>query len=104
MIDAVRALVAEGKRAEEITEAAISTHLYTKDLPDPDLMIRTSGEMRISNFLLWQLAYSEIYITDVLWPDFRRPHFFEAIIDYQKRERRYGGLIEKPVQAAVIAS
>lgn len=104
MIDAVRALIAEGKRAEEITEAEISQHLYTKDLPDPDLMIRTSGEMRISNFLLWQLAYSEIYITDVLWPDFRRPHFFEAIIDYQKRERRYGGLIEKPIQAAVIAS
>ncbi len=92
IIDAVRTLITEGKCPEEITEAAISQHLYTNNLPDPDLMIRTSGEMRISNFLLWQLAYSEIYITDVLWPDFRRPHFFEAIIDYQKRERRYGGL------------
>ena len=92
IIDAVRTLITEGKRQEEITEAEISRHLYTNDLPDPDLMIRTSGEMRISNFLLWQLAYSEIYITDVLWPDFRRPHFFEAIIDYQRRERRYGGL------------
>ena len=104
IIDAVRKLVAAGKQAEEITEAAISQQLYTKDLPDPDLMIRTSGEMRISNFLLWQLAYSEIYITDVLWPDFRRPHFFEAIIDYQKRERRYGGLVESPQKLSVKAS
>ncbi len=104
LIDAVRTLVAAGKAAEEITEATISQHLYTKDLPDPDLMIRTSGEMRISNFLLWQLAYSEIYITDTLWPDFRRPHFFEAIIDYQKRERRYGGLIESPPKLMVNAS
>ncbi|MFN7927084.1 MAG: isoprenyl transferase [Blastocatellia bacterium] len=104
MIDAVRALVAEGKAPDEITEAEISRHLYTKDLPDPDLMIRTSGEMRISNFLLWQLAYAEIYITEVLWPDFRRPHFFEAIIDYQKRERRYGGLIEPPQKLMVNAS
>ena len=104
IIDAVRKLVAAGKQAEEITEAAISQQLYTKDLPDPDLMIRTSGEMRISNFLLWQLAYSEIYITDVLWPDFRRPHFFEAIIDYQKRERRYGGLVESAQKLSVKAS
>ena len=104
IIDAVRTLVAKGKTAEEITEAEISRHLYTKDLPDPDLMIRTSGEMRISNFLLWQLAYSEIYITDVLWPDFRRPHFFEAIIDYQRRERRYGGLIEASPKLLVNAS
>lgn len=100
LLDAVRALVAAGKPPEEITEAAISQQLYTNNLPDPDLMIRTSGEMRISNFLLWQLAYSEIYITDVLWPDFRRPHFFEAIIDYQKRERRYGGLVEPMVNAS----
>lgn len=104
LLDAVRALVAEGKTPEEITETSISQHLYTKDLPDPDLMIRTSGEMRISNFLLWQLAYSEIYITDVLWPDFRRPHFFSAIIDYQKRERRYGGLIDPPQKLIVNAS
>jgi undecaprenyl diphosphate synthase len=100
LLDAVRALVAAGKPPEEITEAAISQQLYTNNLPDPDLMIRTSGEMRISNFLLWQLAYSEIYVTDVLWPDFRRPHFFEAIIDFQKRERRYGGLVEPMVNAS----
>jgi undecaprenyl diphosphate synthase len=100
LLDAVRALVAAGKPPEEITEAAISQQLYTNNLPDPDLMIRTSGEMRISNFLLWQLAYSEIYVTDVLWPDFRRPHFFEAVIDYQKRERRYGGLVEPMVNAS----
>lgn len=104
LLDAVRALVTEGKAPNEISEAEISRHLYTKDLPDPDLMIRTSGEMRISNFLLWQLAYSEIYITEVLWPDFRRPHFFEAIIDFQKRERRYGGLVEPPQQLTVNAS
>lgn len=104
MIDAVRAIVLEGKKTEEITDAEISRHLYTKDLPDPDLMIRTSGEMRISNFLLWQLAYSEIYITETLWPDFRRPHFFEAIIDFQKRERRYGGLVEAPQKLMVNAS
>ena len=104
LMDAVRALVAEGKQSNEITEAAISQHLYTKDLPDPDLMIRTSGEMRISNFLLWQLAYSEIYVTDVLWPDFRRPHLFEAIIDYQRRERRYGGLVEPTPKLMVNAS
>jgi undecaprenyl diphosphate synthase len=104
IIDAVRALIAAGTRPEAITEAEISRHLYTKDLPDPDLMIRTSGEMRISNFLLWQLAYSEIYVTDVLWPDFRRPHFFAAIIDYQKRERRYGGLVDASPPLLVNAS
>jgi undecaprenyl diphosphate synthase len=75
--------------------------LYTANLPDPDLLIRTSGEMRVSNFLLWQIAYSEIYVTDVLWPDFRRTDLFAAIIDYQKRERRYGGLSENAQRAAV---
>ncbi|MCB1195749.1 isoprenyl transferase [bacterium] len=73
-----------------ITESVFSQFLYTKDMPDPDLLIRTSGEMRISNFLLWQISYSELSITPVLWPDFRKEHLLEAIKDYQKRERRYG--------------
>ena len=82
--------LAEGRDPSEITELDIEQHLFTKNLPDPDLMVRTSGEMRVSNFLLWQIAYSEIYVTDVLWPDFRRANLFEAIVEYQKRERRYG--------------
>lgn len=76
----------------EISEETIEQNLYTSGLPDVDLMIRTSGEFRVSNFLLWQIAYSEIYVTPVLFPDFRRPQIFEAIIDYQKRDRRYGGI------------
>ncbi len=75
-----------------ITEEMISEHLYTAGLPDPDLLIRTSGEQRVSNFLLWQIAYAEIYVTDVLWPDFDRAHLLAALVDYQRRERRYGGL------------
>ena len=77
---------------ESITEERFSRHLYTYDLPDPDLLIRTSGEMRLSNFLLWQVAYSEIWVTDILWPDFTERELFQAIIDFQRRERRYGGL------------
>jgi undecaprenyl diphosphate synthase len=96
IIDAVKELAAEvlaGRlQPSEINDEIVSAHLYTAKIPDPDLMIRTSGEMRISNFLLWQIAYSEIYVTDVLWPDFRRTSLFDAIIDYQKRERRFGGL------------
>ena len=92
IVDAVRSIIKAGTAPETITEAELSKHLYTYDLPDPDLMIRTSGEFRISNFLLWQLAYAEIYITEVYWPDFRRPNFFSAIIDYQKRDRRFGGI------------
>jgi undecaprenyl diphosphate synthase len=75
-----------------VDEAAIAAHLYTRGVPDPDLLIRTSGEMRVSNFLLWQIAYAELYITDVLWPDFKRGDFLKAILDYQKRDRRFGGL------------
>jgi len=75
-----------------ITEQTISEHLYTRGLPDPDLLIRTSGEMRVSNFLLWQIAYAEIWVTDTCWPDFTRRHLLQAILDFQKRERRYGGL------------
>jgi undecaprenyl diphosphate synthase len=94
LVDAVRALAAQlkGNGRMAIDENTISRHLYTRDLPDPDLLIRTSGEMRLSNFLLWQAAYSEIWVTDTLWPDFTQQHLFGAIIDYQKRERRYGGL------------
>ena len=75
-----------------ISEELISQSLYTSGIPDPDLLIRTSGEMRISNFLLWQIAYSEIYITPTFWPDFRRKHLLEAILEYQRRDRRYGGI------------
>ena len=98
LVDAFRALSAEispGElRAEDITEQDIQRHLYTAHMPDPDLLIRTSGEMRISNFLLWQIAYAEIFVTDRLWPDFRGIHMLEAIEDFQKRERRYGGLAD----------
>lgn len=79
----------------EVTEEFFASHLYTTGVPDPDLMIRTSGELRISNFLLWQIAYAEIHVTRILWPDFRRQHLFEAIVDYQSRERRYGGVGEE---------
>jgi len=92
IVDAVRALVAQGVPAGKIDERAIESHLYYPDQPDPDLVIRTSGEYRISNFLLWQLAYSELVFSDVLWPDFRRSHLFEAVAEYQRRERRYGGV------------
>jgi len=77
-----------------VDEEMISQHLYTAGLPDPDLLIRTSGELRVSNFLLWQIAYAEIYVTETLWPDFTRAQLFEALLDFQKRERRYGGLAE----------
>ncbi len=99
LVDAFRSLVkaaAQNGGIEHlfIDEDAVSRNLYTRHLPDPDLVIRTSGEMRLSNFLLWQLAYAEIHVTPTLWPDFRGVHLLEAIHDYQKRERRYGGLIE----------
>jgi len=101
--DAARRLageVAEGRRSvDSIDEDAVSGALYTAGVPDPDLLIRTSGELRVSNFLLWQIAYAEIWVTDVLWPDFRRRHLLQAIADFQKRERRYGGVTPTPVQA-----
>ncbi|HME59425.1 MAG TPA: isoprenyl transferase [Terracidiphilus sp.] len=96
LVDAFRGLATEMKQnhqsAERITEEDIHRHLYTADMPDPDLLIRSSGEMRLSNFLLWQIAYTEIYVTERLWPDFTGVHLLEAIADYQLRERRYGGL------------
>jgi undecaprenyl diphosphate synthase len=90
IVDAVKALVAEGVTPDKVDEKAIRRHLYDPEMPDPDLMIRTSGEFRISNFLLWELAYSELVFTDVLWPDFRREHLFEAVREFQRRERRFG--------------
>src|ERR1700682_6359222 len=89
---AVRRLLDEGNPPDELTEERIANELYTRNLPDLDLLVRTSGEMRISNFLLWQAAYSEIYVTETLWPDFRRLHLLEAVVDYQRRDRRFGGL------------
>ena len=80
---------------ENIEESIINEHLYTQNLPDVDLLIRTSGEQRISNFLLWQIAYAELYFTDILWPDFTKQHLYEAIIEYQKRERRFGKTSEQ---------
>jgi undecaprenyl diphosphate synthase len=92
IVDAVRALVAGGATAGDIDEKAIRRHLYDPEMPDPDLVIRTSGEYRISNFLLWELAYSELVFSEVLWPDFRRHHLAEAIGEFQRRDRRYGGI------------
>lgn len=90
--EVVRRLIKDGRDLDELTEEEISKNLYTFDLPDLDLLVRTSGEMRISNFLLWQSAYSEIYVSETLWPDFRRVHLLEAIADFQRRDRRFGGL------------
>jgi undecaprenyl diphosphate synthase len=98
IVDAVNAMI-DNARLEgtleslEVTEDTIASHLYTSGLRDPDLLIRTSGEMRISNFLLWQIAYSELYVTDTLWPDFTRMNLLEAVLDYQNRERRFGGIM-----------
>ena len=92
IVDAVRALVEEGTSANKIDEKAIRRHLYFPDMPDPDLVIRTSGETRISNFLLWEIAYSELVFPETLWPDMRRRHLYEAVIDYQRRVRRFGAV------------
>ena len=100
LVDAFNALLKQAKTASTLDlqadEQMISDHLYTAGLPDPDLLIRTSGEMRVSNFLLWQIAYAEMYVTETLWPDFSRECLLEALLDFQKRERRYGGLGSKP--------
>lgn len=94
IVDAVRALIEAGVSAEDLDEESIRAHLYDPQMPDPDLVIRTSGEHRISNFLLWELAYSELVFTDVLWPDFRREDLFDAVREYQRRDRRYGGVVQ----------
>jgi undecaprenyl diphosphate synthase len=109
IVDAMNAILSErnGHRtSDKVTEEQLSRHLYTEGLPDPDLLIRTSGEMRVSNFLLWQIAYAEIFVTETLWPDFNRARLLEALLEFQKRERRYGGIREgqpsdvKPARAA----
>jgi undecaprenyl diphosphate synthase len=92
IVDAVRALVADGVAPSKVDERAIAGRLYWPDAPDPDLVVRTSGEYRTSNFLLWQLAYSELVFTDVLWPDFRRENLFEAVREFQSRDRRFGAV------------
>jgi undecaprenyl diphosphate synthase len=113
LVDAVAALVEEARAQKrlatlDISEEAIAAHLYTAGLPDPDLLIRTSGEMRISNFLLWQIAYTELYVTETLWPDFTRTELLRAILEYQRRDRRYGGLSPgaglRPAEEPVIAA
>ena len=107
IVDAVKALVEDARRDEDIVidEQAIASRLYTAGTPDPDLLIRTSGEMRVSNFLLWQIAYAELYVTATLWPDFKRADLLRAVLDYQGRDRRFGGLASSrpPVRAVVTA-
>ena len=96
IVEAVRNIAEKAKQGKldpsDINEAVISQHLWTRNVPDPDLLIRTSGEMRISNFLLWQISYTELVVTQTLWPDFRKPQFFAALEEYTRRHRRFGGL------------
>jgi undecaprenyl diphosphate synthase len=96
IVDAVRGIAEKVKRGKldpaDITEQVFAQHLYTRNIPDPDLLIRTSGEMRVSNFLLWQISYAELVITPTLWPDFRKPQFFAALEEYARRHRRFGGV------------
>jgi undecaprenyl diphosphate synthase len=96
IVDAARRAIDAGVASADLDEQKFSQFLYTAGQPDPDLLIRTSGEMRVSNFLLWQIAYAEIWVTDTLWPDFRRKHLLEAVLAYQKRDRRYGGIKPTP--------
>jgi undecaprenyl diphosphate synthase len=106
IVDAINGILSEqngnaGRSA--ITEETLAQHMYTSGLPDPDLLIRTSGEMRVSNFLLWQIAYAEIFVTETLWPEFSRARLLEALVEYQKRERRYGGIREGQTDTAAAA-
>jgi undecaprenyl diphosphate synthase len=101
IVDAARRVIAAKINPEELDEKRFAEFLYTAHQPDPDLLIRTSGEMRVSNFLLWQIAYSEIWVTETRWPDFRRRDLLEAVVAYQKRERRYGGIKPSPVAVSV---
>jgi undecaprenyl diphosphate synthase len=100
IVDAVKQIAAKARKGEidpaKIDEATIAAHLYQPQMPEPDLVIRTAGEMRLSNFLLWQISYSELYVTETLWPDFRAEHLHAAIEDYGRRERRFGGLVPRP--------
>ncbi|MBE3557865.1 MAG: di-trans,poly-cis-decaprenylcistransferase [Ktedonobacteraceae bacterium] len=97
LVDAVRQIIADGRDPDSITEELIASYLYTRDLPDPDLVIRTAGEMRVSNFLLWQSAYSEYYSTPTLWPDFGREDLLAALESYSRRQRRFGRLTQTPL-------
>ena len=97
IVEAAKRLIESGVDPADVDEERFASVLYTAGQPDPDLLIRTSGEMRVSNFLLWQIAYSEIWVTQTLWPDFRKQHLLEAILEYQKRDRRYGGITEPAV-------
>jgi undecaprenyl diphosphate synthase len=103
-VNRIMALLREREMADAvIDEQFFSDHLYTANIDDPDLLIRTSGELRVSNFLLWQIAYAEIHVTKTLWPDFRKRHLFEAIIDFQARDRRYGGVDESDAEMFIEA-
>ena len=97
IVDAAKRVLAAGIKPDDLDERRFSEFLYTAGQPDPDLLIRTSGEMRLSNFLLWQIAYAEIWVTETYWPDFRRRHLLEGVLAYQKRDRRYGGIKPSPV-------
>jgi undecaprenyl diphosphate synthase len=97
IVEAAKRLIADRVAPDALDEQRFASYLYTAGQPDPDLLIRTSGEMRVSNFLLWQIAYAEIWVTDTLWPDFRKRHLLEAIVAYQKRDRRYGGITQPAV-------
>jgi undecaprenyl diphosphate synthase len=97
IVEAAKRLIEAGVQADELDEDRFAGFLYTAGQPDPDLLIRTSGEIRVSNFLLWQIAYAEIWVTETLWPDFRKRHLLEAILAYQKRDRRYGGIKQPAV-------
>jgi undecaprenyl diphosphate synthase len=97
IVEAAKRLIADRVSPDALDEQRFGSYLYTAGQPDPDLLIRTSGEMRVSNFLLWQIAYAEIWVTDTLWPDFRKRHLLEAIVAYQKRDRRYGGITQPAV-------
>jgi undecaprenyl diphosphate synthase len=99
IVEAARLALRRGLDPDALDEATFSSLLYTAGQPDPDLLIRTSGEMRVSNFLLWQIAYAEIWVTEALWPDFRARHLLDAVVDYQKRDRRYGAIASQAVGA-----
>ena len=99
IVDAARTAIRDGIDPDTLDEPRFASLLYTAGQPDPDLLIRTSGEMRVSNFLLWQIAYAEIWVTDALWPDFRARHLLEGIVNYQKRDRRYGAIASEPAAA-----
>lgn len=101
IVEAIRAIMRSGKRPEEVDASLVSSCMSTAGLPDPELMIRTSGEHRISNFLLWQLAYAEFYFTPVLWPDFGKNEFYEAVREFQNRERRFGGVLDTNHNVAI---